>query len=242
LGVCAFNKIVLTGEFAMNPRPQFPTRRQFVTGAAVTAGMRGFNLLTPTAQAADKNATPGADLYVIGPRPGYTPEIGTLVSMLTYIQHAVFSSVKGLSQADLDYLFDANANTIGALLLHLAATETYYSMNTFENKNWDSWSDDIKKKCDPAMNLGEAGRKAIKGRDLGYYLNILNETREHSLAEFKKRDDAWLLRGETEQFGKEKVNIYWKWFHVCEHESHHTGQIAFLAKRLPGSKPVSEGA
>ena len=51
----------------------------------------------------------------------------------------------GLSQADLDYLFDANANTIGALLLHLAATETYYSMNTFENKNWDSWSDDLKK-------------------------------------------------------------------------------------------------
>ena len=169
----------------MNPRPQFPTRRQFVTGAAVTAGLCGFNLLTPTVQAADTKATPDPDLHVIGPRPGYTPEIGTLVSMLTYIQYAVFSSVKGLSQADLDYLFDANANTIGALLLHLAATETYYSMNTFENKNWDSWSDDIKKKWDPAMNLGDAGRKAIKGHDLDYYLNILNETREHSVAEFK---------------------------------------------------------
>ncbi len=57
--------------------------------------------------------------------------------MLTYMQTAVFGFVKGLSQADLDYLFDGNANTIGALLLHLAATETYYSMNTFENKNWD---------------------------------------------------------------------------------------------------------
>ena len=64
------------------------------------------------------------------------------------------------------------------------------------------------------MNLGDAGRKTIKGHDLDYYLNTLNETREHSLAEFKKRDDAWLLHGDTEQFGKEKVNIYWKWFHV----------------------------
>jgi hypothetical protein len=63
---------------------------------------------------------------VIGPKPGYTPQVGTLVSMLTYIQTAVTSSVKGLTMADLDHLFDANANTIGALLLHLAATETYY--------------------------------------------------------------------------------------------------------------------
>jgi uncharacterized damage-inducible protein DinB len=218
---------------------RFPSRRQFVTGAAVAAGLCSFNLLTPLAQAAD--TTTATDLLVIGPRPGYAPQIGTLVSMLTYMQTAVFGFVKGLSQADLDYLFDANANTIGALLLHLAATETYYSMNTFENEKWDSWSDDLKKKWDPAMNLGDAGRKTIKGHDLDYYLNTLNETRAHSLAEFKKRDDAWLLHGETEQFGKEKVNIYWKWFHVCEHQSHHAGQIAFLAKRLPGAKPNHEG-
>jgi len=220
----------------MNQRPHFPNRRQFVTGVAVTAGLCGLNLF-----AADSTAAPDPNLLVIGPRPGYTPQIGTLVSMLTYIQTAVFRSVKGLRQADLDYLFDANANTIGALLMHLAATETYYGMNTFENKPWDSWSEDIKKKWDPAMGLGDAGRKAIKGHDLDYYLNTLNETREHSLAEFKKRDDAWLLHGDTEQFGKEKVNIYWKWFHVTEHESHHTGQIAFLAKRLPGAKPTQEG-
>ena len=226
----------------MNQTPQLPNRRQFVTGAAVTAGLCGLNLLNPIAQAADTTAAPDPNLLVIGPRPGYTPQIGTLVSMLTYIQAAVFRSVKGLNQADLDYLFDAKANTIGALLMHLAATETYYSMNTFENKHWDSWSEDIKKKWDPAMNLGDAGRKAIKGHDLNYYLDTLNQTREHSLAEFKKRDDAWLLQGDTEQFGKEKVNIYWKWFHVTEHESHHTGQIAFLAKRLPGAKPTQEGA
>ena len=28
-----------------------------------------------------------------------------------------------------------------------------------------------------------------------------------------------------------------KWFHVCEHESHHAGQIDMLKKRLPGAKP-----
>ena len=213
-------------------------RRQLITGAAASAGVCGLNVLNPIAQA---STVTDQDLYVIGPKSGYTPQIGILVSQLTYIQTAVFRSVKGLSQANLDILFDANANTIGALLMHLAATETYYSMNTFENRKWDSWPDEVKKKWDPAMNLGEAGRKTIKGHDLDYYLNRLNEVREHSLAEFRKRDDAWLLHGDTEQFGKEKVNIYWKWFHVCEHESHHTGQIAFLAKRLPGAKVVQEG-
>ena len=224
----------------MNQPNPLSSRRSFLAAAALTAGMSGLNL-----SAESKETTPEQDssLFVIGPKPGFSPKIGTLVSMLTYIQSAVTRSVKGLSMADLDYLFDANANTIGALLLHLAATERYYGMNTFENKKWDSWSEDIKKQWDPAMNLGDAGRKAIKGHDLDYYLNELHQTREHTLAEFRKRDDKWLLSGDTEQFdGVGKVNIYWKWFHVCEHESHHTGQIAFLTKRLPGAKPKAEGA
>jgi uncharacterized damage-inducible protein DinB len=223
----------------MNQPTPLPNRRRFLTSAALTAGMYGLNLAAESAQTKpDKDS----GLYVIGPKPGYSPQIGTLVSMLTYIQTAVTGSVKGLSMADLDHLFDANANSIGALLLHLAATETYYGMNTFENKKWGNWSDDIKKKWDPAMNLGDAGRKTINGHDLDYYLNILAETREHSLAEFRKRDDKWLLSTDTEQFGSDSVNIYFKWFHVCEHESHHTGQIAFLTKRLPGAKNKPEGS
>ena len=52
-------------------------------------------------------------------------------------------------------MFDTNSNTIGALLLHLAATETYYQLNTFEGKAWDSWSDTITQKWDVPMDLGE---------------------------------------------------------------------------------------
>ena len=226
----------------MSQPPAFPTRRTFLThAAAASASLLASSAL---ASAADAPAKPEADLLVIGPRPGYTPEVGTMVSMLNYMRSQVHAFVKGLTQADLDYLIDPQANTIGALLLHLAATETYYFMNTFENKKWDSWSAEIKQKWDPAMELGDAGRKVIKGHDLDYYLNILKETREKSLAEFKKHDDAWFQSGETEQFGTMKVNIHWKWFHVCEHESHHSGQIGFLAKRLPSakSKPAAEGA
>ena len=122
------------------------------------------------------------------------------------------------------------------MLLHLAATETYYQMNTFEKIKWDSWPDAVKQKWDPAMNLGDAGRKTIKGNELGYYLDALRETREKSLAEFRKHDDAWLMAvDQTWPWGP--TNNFCKWFHVCEHESHHAGQIDMLKKRLPGAKP-----
>jgi hypothetical protein len=210
------------------------TRRNFLkSSAAFTTGISGLMLLPSLAWSADEGVN------IIGPKSGYSPQIGTMVSMLTWMRMVVLESVKGMSQKDLDYLFDKDANTIGALLLHLAATETYYGIHTFEGKAWDSWSDEIKKKWDTPMELGEPARKAIKGNNLDYYLNILHETREHSLAELKKRDDAWLLNVDKD-FPWGPTNNYCKWFHVCEHESNHNGQIKFLAKRLPGAKAGKE--
>jgi uncharacterized damage-inducible protein DinB len=216
-----------------------PNRRSFLKGSAALTALfspaPGALLLPETAQASD------AGLNILGPRPGYAPQVGVLVSMLTWMREAdgVISATTGLTMADLDALIDPKANTIGALMLHLAATETYYQLNTFEAKQWGTWPDSVKKQWDPAMNLGDAGRKTIKGHDLDYYLNILQQTRAKSLAEFSKRDDAWLMAIEKDwPWGP--TNNYCKWFHVCEHESHHTGQIAFLRKRLPGAKPDPE--
>ncbi len=217
----------------MIPSDCLPNRRSFLkAGAAIATGLSGFALFPEPAASQDDHS------WIVGPKPGFTPEIGTLTSMLAFTRMQVLYNVKGMSQQDLDFLFDAKANTIGALLLHLAATETYYGMNTFGGMKWDSWSDDIKKKWDIPMNLDEPARKAIKGNSLDYYLNILNEAREKNLAEFRKRDDKWLTVVETD--GDFKANNYAKWFHVAEHESNHDGQIKFLKSRLPGAKPAKE--
>ena len=219
--------------------PCFSNRRSFLQGsAALTAGLStlfGALSLPQAVHGSDSNPN------VLGPRPGYSPQLGTFVSLLTWMREAngVISATKKLTTADLDFLIDPNANTIGALMLHLAATETYYQLNTFEGRKWDSWPDSVKKQWDPAMNLGDAGRKTIKGHDLDYYLNVLQETRAKTLAEFSKRDDVWFMAVDKDwPWGP--TNNYCKWFHVCEHEAHHTGQIAFLKKRLPGAKPDSE--
>jgi hypothetical protein len=218
----------------MLPAECLPSRRSFLkAGAALATGLSSLARAPQPAGAADDEHA-----WIVGPQSGYSPEIGTLVSMLHFTRMQVEHNTKGLSQSDLDFLLDAKANTIGALLLHLAATETYYGMNTFGGMKWDSWSDDIKKKWDIPTNLGEPARKAIKGNSLDYYFNILHESREKNLAEFRKRDDKWLTI--VEKDGDWSANNYAKWFHVAEHESNHDGQIKFLKGRLPGAKPASE--
>ena len=152
------------------------------------------------------------------------------------MRDAALRSVRGMTLDQLDFLLDNKANRIGALLLHLAATEKLYQLNTFEHVGLqDLEKGSAFKDWDVPMELGEPARKSIKGHPLDYYLNILHEQRERTLAELRKRDDKWLMAVDrTWPWGP--TNNLCKWFHVCEHESHHSGQIGLLAVRVPGRK------
>lgn len=114
-------------ELPMFPAECAPSRRQFLMrAAAFTTGASGLTLLPGPAFSED------SEINVIGPKKGYSPQIGTLVSMMAWMRSVVLRSVRGTSQKDLDYLFDANSNTIGSLLMHLAATDRIYQLITFE--------------------------------------------------------------------------------------------------------------
>lgn len=203
------------------------SRRRFFQTAAASA-----LILAPAAEAAD-----APQPNVLGPWPGYSPHIGTLVSEMTWMRAAVLKTVQGMTQPQLDFLLDEKANRIGALLAHLAATEKLYQANTFDDASIMAIYTNAKyKDILVPMNLGDPARASIKGHDLAYYLDLLKETREKTLAEFRKRDDAWLLSIDKAFVWGPTDNLC-KWFHVCEHESHHSGQIALLAGRVPGGKP-----
>jgi len=211
------------------------TRRNFVRSSAGLAA--GFSLL-PIISMADDDPRPADEINIIGPREGYSTQIGIFVSMLDWMRQSVIRSVNGLTRADLDFLPDPEANTIGALLLHLAATDviyqdlTFYGLKDFSDANKEKWS--------VPMGLGDEGRKQIKGHDREYYLSALKEVREKTLAEFKKRDDKRLAEVDPSFFGGKPTNNYCKWFHVCEHETNHRGQITVIRKRLPGKKAAND--
>ena len=179
-------------------------------------------------------------MNIIGPKQGYSPQISTLVSMMAWLRPQVIYSVKSLTTEQLDFLLDDKANTIGALLNHLAATDAFYHEHTFTGVEWGKWAPAVEEKYGAAMELGDAGRKKIKGNNVDYYLDLLQQTRKSTLAEFRKRDDKW-LSSVDEKWPWGPTNNYCKWFHVCEHESHHLGQINLLKSRVPGAKAATMG-
>src|SRR5688572_4463370 len=210
-------------------------RRSFLRiSGSLACGFTGAAICLPVvavgADTRQNGPAPGPNIF--GPREGYSPHVGTLVSMLNWMRGSVVGPLRGLTMAQLDHLHDAKANSIGALLLHLAAIERLYQIHTFEGKKWGDFDNETKKEWNLPAALGKEARKSIKGHDLAYYLDKLKTVREQTLAELKKRDDAWLMAVDPD-FGWGPTNNYCKWFHVCEHESHHNGQIKWLKTRLP---------
>ncbi|MDP9041157.1 MAG: DinB family protein [Bacteroidota bacterium] len=213
-------------------------RRKFLRNSAFTALSAGSLSFIPLFDFA--RSAPDPNINIIGPREGYSPQIGILVSQLEWVRASVVNATKGLIQPQLDFLMDSQSNTIGALLLHLAATDTIYQDLTFYNLS--DFSPANKKKWQVAMELGDKGRKQIKGHDLDYYISAMTEVRENTLKELKNRDDKWFAEVDPEFFGG-PTNNFCKWFHVCEHEANHRGQMTVIRKRLPGnnSKKEAEG-
>jgi len=162
----------------------------------------------------------------ITPLPGFAPTIGRLVGMLAYARQTLLEAVEGLSRGELDHLHDATSNTIGALLGHAAAVEWWYQILTFEERK-PSASEEAPWLA--ALDLGDEGRRQIRGRELQSYVDELARAREITLAALAKRDDTWL---EAPLAAAPEMNAHWAWFHVAEDEISHRGQIRWLRARL----------
>ncbi len=211
--------------------PSF-NRRDFIQSTACT--IIGFSGLGKLSWDNNNAAAPTSNelINVLGPKEGFTPHIGSLVSMMDWMRFYMLRSVEGMNTKDLDYLLDENANSIGAMLLHLAATDKWYHLHTFRNIAPDNiFTASEFEPFQAGMQLGDRGRKEIKGNGLSYYTDILAKTREETLQELAQRDDDWLLETD-EKFPWGPTNNYCKWFHVCEHESNHNGQIKLIKSRI----------
>ncbi len=166
---------------------------------------------------------------VINTEEGFTPQIGTLVSMLNNLSTRVESVVQNLDIRETDHLLDEKANRIGALIMHLAAAEAYYQVYTFENRRFN---EEEKQKWQVGLDLGEEAREQFKGKPIDYYLAIYKEVRKKTIDELAKRNDEWLKQMHPGSL----MNNHFGWFHVMEHQSSHLGQILMLKKRIPKEK------
>ena len=155
---------------------------------------------------------------------GYDTQIGNMVSMLEDLKGRVTRSVANLSQQQTDFLLDEDSNRIGAMILHLAATEKYYQVYTFENRGYNAAE---RAKWEMPQNLGETARTQLVGKPISYYLDIWDEVRNETLRLLKTKDDAWF----DKKVKGSSMNNHWAWYHVMEHQANHMGQIRMIIKR-----------
>lgn len=207
---------------------QSTERRQFLKAS----GILGAGLLLPNLNMAN-SSLPKSDgnIHLFGKREGYTDQISILVSIMDWMRMIVVRDAKRVADKDIDFLLDENSNSIGAMLMHLAATERYYQIDTFTGVEKERFNYGVSdSEWDAASSLGAKGRATFKGKPVSYYLEKLEEVRTASLNELKNRDDDWLMES-TKFFGNQPTNNYCKWFHVVEHESNHNGQMRYIGKR-----------
>jgi uncharacterized damage-inducible protein DinB len=163
----------------------------------------------------------------IEPIAGYTPTIGRLVGMLTYVRSTTLAAVDGLTVKELDHLHDEKTNSVGALLAHISAVEQGYQVLTFEDRLLSPQENEL---LSVALKLGENARREIRGYPLEHYLEELSAVRQATLEALATRDDDWLEHTVSQA---PRLNAHWVWFHVAEHETNHRGQIRWLRTRLP---------
>lgn len=163
--------------------------------------------------------------YEMKPAEGYSSNIGLMVSMLEDLKVRITEQVKDLSQTETDFEFDDNANSIGALVMHLISTEAYFQIETLENRQW---TDEEQKRFGVGAGLNETSKPQLKEKPIEHYLDLWNEVRQKTMAGLKTKDDAWFASAVDDG-----MNYHWAWYHVMEHQANHMGQIALVKNRLP---------
>ncbi len=159
------------------------------------------------------------------PVEGYSPNIGMMVYMLEDLKDRITEQVKDLDQSQVDFMYDENANSIGALIMHLVSTESYYQVATLKGRDWTR---------DERLKFGTAGvinkdvKNMLKGMPISHYLDLWDQVRDITLKELKTKDDAWFASNI-----EEGMNYHYIWYHVMEHSANHMGQILTVKNRLP---------
>ncbi|MEW7280703.1 DUF664 domain-containing protein [Aquimarina sp. 2201CG1-2-11] len=152
----------------------------------------------------------------------YTPQIQILLIMLQDIGKRMIRIVQELTIQEIDYLPNERLNSIGTLIMHIAATETYYQICTFECRKF---TEEEKLLWQTAIDMGEKAHKKYVGHSIEHYLEIYDRVREKTLNLFKTKNDDWL-----KEISLPHNNNHYRWLHVLEHQSFHLGQIVLLKK------------
>ncbi|MDH5162996.1 DinB family protein [Heyndrickxia oleronia] len=167
-------------------------------------------------------------LFLIDQKDGMSLEFSKLVSMMNYARETTIAEVQELNVEELDFLYGAEANSIGMLLAHMVSVEKAYQIETFYNREV---TDEEINELNPALELGSKAREQIHGNTIDFYMKELIDARNKTIETFQTLPDEWLFQ-QTPFWFDQQANNYFKWFHVFEDEINHRGQIRIIKKMM----------
>ncbi len=146
-------------------------------------------------------------------------------SMMESVRRRLLLIVENLEEETFDYTpNEKNIETIGTLLLHIAAIEWSWIFEDIDGLEMDFEEFKHAFALRPEVNIPQ-----IEGKTKQFYIEKLTEVRTqvyHRLLELKDEELEKTVGSDTE-----KYTIEWILFHIIEHEVLHIGQILLL-KRL----------
>jgi uncharacterized damage-inducible protein DinB len=166
----------------------------------------------------------------IAPLPGFVPPVGQFVAQMEDVRRQLKKYVEGLTPEQLSWYPNPKVESIGTLLLHIAAVEcSWIGEDIMRRPMADDW-----KIAFPIR----FGIPQITGQPLDYYVKTLDAVREQTkkdLATLRADDLPHLIKPLDPGDPSSTMNFSVEWilYHVIEHEAHHKGQIAVTKRLLP---------
>ena len=160
---------------------------------------------------------------------GFPPRIGTFLGMLEDVRRATRRMVEGMTSAQVEWHPQSNVESIGTLLLHIAAVEFSWIQEDIMHKPMgEEWMIAFPIR----FNMPQ-----ITGQPLGYFLGKLDSVRAETKTALRTLTDKDLERMVSPQdegtAATSSYSIEWILYHLIEHEAHHKGQIAVMKRMLP---------
>ncbi len=164
------------------------------------------------------------ELITLDRRGDLCPRVAFLFSMMDRMRSRLLRVVEDLPDDVLDYSPDMKRiETIGTLLLHIAAVEWSWIFEDIDGEEMDY------EKWKHAFALREENLPQLTKQGLQFYIDRLIEVRSEVFVRLRNLDDSNLHT--LVEVGNAEVSIEWILFHLLEHEAMHIGQISILKRQ-----------
>ena len=165
------------------------------------------------------------------PVPEYPPRLGLFLAQMEDVRRSTRRYIEGLSPEQLSWHPNPKVESIGTLLLHIAAVEYSWILeDIFKRPMGVEW--------EIAFPI-RRGIPQVTGQPLLYFVDKLDTVRGEVCSALANLADADLDRVIIPQdagnpaLETHSYTIRWILHHLIDHEAHHRGQIAVMKRLFP---------